>query len=570
MKWSHNHIYTMREAPADAEIASHQLLVRGGYIKKLAPGIFSLQNLALRSLHKIQNIIRRELNKRACTEILMPMVQPAELWQESGRINIDGLLKFKNRSDQMFCLGPTHEEVVTDIVRKDVKSYRDLPRNLYQIQTKYRDEIRPRFGLLRGREFIMKDAYSFDVDVEAAHKSYRLMYEAYDAIISSMGLEYRVVEADSGDIGGDMSNEFQVLASAGEDQIVYCDTCKFAANIEVAPCDGRGAVSTESPKPLEEFDTPNLKTIADLAKVLKVKERTLVKTLFYQGPNGPVALLLRGSDEAHPIKIKKVLGMKELPLFLTEEEVRKVSGAGPGSCGPVGLKIPIYIDKAIENYVNFVTGANKDDKHFRNVNRGRDFTATDIVDIRMAVEGDLCAKCHKGRYLLTRGIEVGHIFYLGTKYSKTLGANYLNADQKSIPIEMGCYGLGVTRTLQASIEQNHDKDGIIWPIPIAPFEVHICLLDTDDKKSCEIADSISQGLEKHGYEALIDDRSERPGVKFKDADLLGMPLRITVGKRGIEANEIEVTVRKDKSMTKVSVEKTLEHLLAYLKEHSQK
>jgi len=551
MKWSKTHLYTVREVPTDAEIISHQLLIRAGYIKKLAPGIHTLQNLGLRALKKIENIIREELDKRDCTEVLMPLVQPIDIWEESGRQNIDILQKFKSRNGQVFCLGPTHEEVVTDIIRKDIKSYRDLPKNIYQIQTKYRDEIRPRFGLMRGREFLMKDAYSFDVDVPSAYKSYELMRDAYLAIFRRLGLDFRIVEADAGNIGGNMTHEFQVLAESGEDRIVSCDNCDFAANIEVAPCGPVTGRTRNSPLPLEQFATPNLKTIDDLAKSVKVPARELVKTLFYMGNDGPVALLLRGDDEANPVKVKKALGMSDLPRFLNDEEVIKAAGAKPGSCGPVGLKIPIYADNALKEYSNFVVGANKDDFHIKNVNFGRDFKAQ-FADLRTAAEGDECLKCHKGKYKFTRGIEVGHIFYLGTKYSKIMNATYLNVEGKPVHIEMGCYGIGVTRTLQASVEQSHDKDGIIWPVPIAPFHVHVCLLDPSDSKALSVCESLTQSLKEQGLEVFIDDREERPGIKFKDADLLGFPVRVNIGKRGLDQNELELVVRKTKEAIKVS------------------
>ncbi|MGE3973455.1 MAG: proline--tRNA ligase [Bdellovibrionales bacterium] len=568
MKWTKNFVFTTREAPADAEIISHQLLVRAGYIKKLAPGIFTLQNLGLRVLRKIEKIIREELDKRNCTEILMPMVQPQELWAETNRLNIDVLLKFKNRNGHLFCLGATHEEVVTDIVRSDVRSYRDLPKNLYQIQTKYRDEIRPRFGLMRGREFIMKDAYSFDADVPSAHKSYEIMREAYIAIFARLGLDYRIVEADAGNIGGNMTHEFQVLAESGEDKIVFCNACDFAANIEVAHCGEEPAPTSGAPQALETFDTPNLRTIEDLSQSLKVPAKNLVKTLFYQGVKGPVALLLRGDDEANPVKVKKALGLDSDPLFLTEEEIVKATGgAHPGSCGPVGLKIPIYMDLALKDYVNFVVGANVDDKHLRNVNRGRDFKETALVDLRMAQEGDRCLKCDKGSYRITRGIEVGHIFYLGTKYSKAMKANYLNVQGKAMPIEMGCYGIGVTRTLQAGVEQNHDKDGIVWPLPIAPYHVHICLLDPSDNKCSEISEQIYKQLWDSGIEVFVDDREERPGIKFKDADLLGVPLRLNIGKRGVDNNQIDVIIRKTKESTALAPDQVVSFVQNHIRQN---
>lgn len=550
MKWSQSHIFTLRDAPADAEITSHKLLVRGGFIKKLAPGIFTLQHLALRSVRKIEKIIREELDKRGCTEILMPMVQPQELWAETGRLGIEELLKFKNRNGHPFCLGATHEEVVTDIIRKDIKSYRDLPKNLYQVQTKYRDEIRPRFGLMRGREFIMKDAYSFDTDLDTAKKSYDIMYDAYKAIFSRLGFEFRIVEADAGNIGGSVTHEFQVLAESGEDRIIYCNKCEFAANVEVAP----NMPVNEPPGPggeMETFDTPGLKTIADLAKSMNLPEKSLTKTLFYADAEGkPVCFLLRGSDEANPVKLKNALGMSAAPLMLTDDEVKALTGASPGSCGPVGLKIPVYLDSALHNRTNFTVGANKDDKHLRNVARGRDFKETAIVDVRMAQVGDQCPRCQKGSFKQARGIEVGHVFLLGTKYSKAMGATFLSQDGSAQPIQMGCYGIGVTRTMQAAVEQSNDKDGIIWPLPIAPFTVHMCVLDFDEA-TMKVASQIYQELQVSGVDVLFDDREERPGVKFKDADLIGMPLRLTIGKRGMEAGELELTLRRTKETLKL-------------------
>ena len=561
MKWSQSHIFTLRDAPADAEINSHKLLVRGGFIKKLAPGIFTLQNLALRSIRKIERIIREELDKRGCTEILMPVVQPQELWAETGRLKIEELLKFKNRNDQAFCLGATHEEVVTDIIRQDVKSYRDLPKNLYQIQTKYRDEIRPRFGLMRGREFVMKDAYSFDVDLEQARKSYDLMYDGYKAIFERMGFEYRIVEADAGNIGGSVTHEFQVLAEAGEDRIIYCNKCEFAANVEVAP---NMPVNEEAPaaQTMEMFDTPGLKTIADLSKMLGVPEKNLTKTLFYADAEGkPVCFLLRGSDEANPVKLKNALNMSAQPLMLTDEEVFKVSGAHPGSCGPVGLNIPIYMDSALHVRTNMIVGANKDGKHYKNVNRGRDFKETAIVDIRMAQVGDQCPRCKKGSFKQARGIEVGHVFLLGAKYSNAMGATYLAQDGKATPIQMGCYGIGVTRTLQAAVEQSNDKDGIIWPLSVAPFAVCITPLSVaPDSQGMKLALEFYNELTKRGIEVILDDRDDRPGVKFKDADLIGFPFRIALGEKSLAKGEVEIKPRSGK-LELVKIEQAIERVM---------
>lgn len=563
MKWTKTHIYTLKDAPADAEIPSHQLLVRGGFIKKLAPGIYTYGNMALRAIWKFQDIIREELDKRGCIEILMPMVHPRELWEETGRWEKmgAGLLKFKNRNEHEFCLGATHEEAVTDYVRHDVKSYRDLPKNIYQIQTKYRDEIRPRFGLMRGREFVMKDAYSFDLTREEALKSYQLMYEAYQAIFNRLGLDYRIVQADGGSIGGSQTHEFQLLAEAGEDALLVSDSSDFAANVEICPAiDAQPQVSNEAPKPVEKFATPGLKTIADLSKFTKVPEKELVKTLFVSANEGfdpkdkslkAVCVLLRGSDELNPVKLKNVLGLANPPRMLSDEEVKQVSKASPGSCGPVGLSIPIYMDTGVEGLRNYIVGANEDGFHLKNINHGRDFKPTQIADLRMAREGDRDPK-GKGHLKSYRGIEVGHVFYLGTGYSEKMNARYLNKEGKAQAIEMGCYGIGVTRTVQAAIEQSHDADGIIWPASIAPYHVHICCLDTNDAAVMDITNRFENELTEMGFDVLVDDRDERPGVKFKDADLLGMPVRITIGKKGLEKGEIEVTQRKGKVLTKVA------------------
>lgn len=578
LKWSKAYLFTLRDAPADAEIPSHQLMARAGLIKKVAPGMYTFGNLALRALRKFEAIVRDELDKRGCQEILMPMVHPAELWQETGRWTEmgEGLLKFKNRNQHDFCLGATHEEVVTDYVRKDVKSYRDLPKNLYQIQTKYRDEIRPRFGLMRGREFIMKDAYSFDIDEKGALTSYDTMYDGYKAIFNRIGVNFRIVQADAGNIGGSKTHEFQLLADAGEDHLMVCDNCDYAANVEVAPALSKNIkASTAAEEKMEAFPTPGLKQISTLAKSLNVAESELVKTLFFSANDGtnptdkdlkPVCVILRGSDELNPVKLKNVLGISNPPLMLTEQEVKQVSGAWPGSCGPVGLTIPIYMDEGMAGMKNFVVGANRDAEHLRNVNIGRDFKPTKTADLRMAKAGDSCPNCGTGKYQSFRGIEVGHVFYLGNKYSKAMQANFLTAEGETKPIEMGCYGIGVSRTIQAAIEQNHDKDGIIWPAPIAPFQVHLVVLDPENGEVMQAAEIISRDLEARGHDVFIDDRAERPGVKFKDADLLGMPLRINVGGRGLQNGEVELIVRRTKEMQKVKVEESVEKASSIIRE----
>lgn len=576
MRWSKSYLFTLKETPADAEIPSHILLVRGGYIRKLAPGISTYGPLMLRSIKKFEQIVREELDKRGCTEILMPMVQPKEIWEETGRWKEmgDGLQRLKNRNGHEFCLGATHEEVVTDFVRKDVKSYRDLPFNLYQIQTKFRDEIRPRFGLMRGREFIMKDAYSFDRDTEGAQAAYKNMYEAYKAIFERLGVKFRIVQADSGNIGGNQSQEFHILADSGEDQLLVSDSSDFAANIEVCPAiDGAASQAKAEPaKPMEEFATPKLRTIDDLAKATGVPAHQLVKTMFFSASDdpkqnlNPVAVLLRGSDEVNPVKLKNHFGLANPPLLLTDEEVLKITGARSGSCGPVGLKIPILMDQGVKPLTNFIVGANKDDFHLRNVNPGRDFQTVAVGDFRMAKEGDLSPD-GKGKLKGYRGIEVGHIFYLGTKYSRKMQANFLTAEGELKPIEMGCYGIGISRTVQAVVEQNHDKDGIIWPLSIAPYHVHIALLDPDEGQlPAEVADQIYTELKAHNIECFIDDRVERPGVKFKDADLIGLPLRVNIGARGLENGEVELVPRRTKKAIKVKALEAVEQILAWIEQ----
>lgn len=584
MKWSESYIYTLKESPADAEIPSHILLARGGYIKKLAPGIFTYGPLALRSLRKLEALIREELDQRGCLELLMPMVQPKELWEETGRwteMAETGLLRFKNRNQQEFCLGATHEEAITDFVRKDIKSYRDLPVILYQVQNKFRDEIRPRYGLMRGREFLMKDAYSFDRTKEEALKSYEKMHVAYTAIFKRLGLNFVVVQADSGAIGGDMSQEFHLLAESGEDRLLVAEGGSYAANVEVCPAPRPEALTSEPELlPREEFHTPGLRTIEDLASSTGIPAYQLVKTMFFSASEGaqvssaspsidgetrPVCVLLRGDDEVNPIKLKNILGLTQPPLLLTEAEVFKLTGAQPGSCGPVDLDIPIYADYGVESLRNFIVGANRDDYHLKNVNAGRDFKVTRFADLRMAKGGDLSPD-GLSRLKEYRGIEVGHIFYLGTKYSKAMQAQYLNEHGKALPIEMGCYGIGVSRTLQAAVEQSHDKDGIIWPLSIAPFAVHICLLDPDKVEAAQVCETIYKELKGRGWDVLIDDRQERPGVKFKDADLLGMPVRLNIGARGLSQGEIEVINRRSKQVSKVSPEQAVDVICAQLTE----
>lgn len=568
MKLTQYFFHTLKESPSDAEIESHRLLIRAGMIKKLAPGIYSYLPMGLRSIRKFENIVREEMNRAGAIEILMPMVQPAELWRETERWEImgKGLLKLKDRNEHELCLGATHEEVVTDIARREIKSYRDLPVNLYQIQTKYRDEVRPRFGLMRGKEFIMKDAYSFDVSKEAALKSYEAMFAAYKRIFSRCGLAFRTVRADAGAIGGTYTHEFQVLAQSGEDQIMACTQCDYASNIEITPANDKAPLGKPSGAKREEFATPGLKTIDDLAKSLKVASSQLVKTLFYKTDDKRfICVLLRGDEELNEIKLKNLLGMSMNPEMASENDVFQVSGAHPGSCGPVGLNIPVYCDNGIKALSDWVVGANKDGFHLKNVNPDVDFKPTKWVDVRKAKEGDYCPECETGKLKSHRGIEVGHVFYLGDKYSKKMGAMYLDEKGKSGPCEMGCYGIGIGRTVQAAIEQNHDKDGMIWPLPLAPFEVLICLLDVNDPATKKVADDLYAKLNQSGVEVLYDDRDERPGSKFKDADLVGIPMRVNIGKKSLDAGgQVELIERKTKTMSKVAADKAAQEILGWM------
>ncbi|MBP1753287.1 MAG: prolyl-tRNA synthetase [Geobacteraceae bacterium] len=543
MRYSHYFIPTVKETPADAEVISHKLMLRAGMIRKLAAGIYNYLPLGLRSIRKVENIVREEMNRAGAIEILMPGVLPAELWQESGRWEMYGkeLLRFKDRKDAEFCLGPTHEEIVTDLVRREIKSYRQMPVNLYQIQAKFRDEIRPRFGLMRGREFIMKDAYSFDVDEKAADLSYEKMYRAYRRIFERCGLNFRAVEADTGSIGGSSSHEFMVLADSGEDAIVSCSCCEYAANVEKAES---RTVSTEhaDPRPLERVATPDKRTIEEVSDFLGVQASSVVKTLILMADNEPVLALLRGDHDLNEIKLKNLLDCTDLEMA-GDEVVAKLTGAPVGFAGPVGLSIRIVADLAVQGMRNFVTGGNAKDLHLKNVNIDRDFTATRFADIRNVVHGDQCPRCDAGILEMWRGIEVGHVFKLGTKYSKALKATYLDADGKEQIVFMGCYGIGIGRTVAACIEQNHDENGIIFPLPIAPFHCIISALNMKEEQVRVASEAIYEQFATAGVEVLLDDRDERPGFKFKDADLIGIPLRIVVGSKNLAEGNVELKIR---------------------------
>jgi len=548
MRYSKYFIPTYKEIPSDAEIISHQLMLRAGMIRKLTSGIYTYLPAGLRSIKKVENIIREEMNRAGAIEILMPAVQPGELWQESGRWDHYGreLLRFKDRHNRDACFGPTHEEVITDLVRREIHSYKQMPINLYQIQTKFRDEIRPRFGLMRGREFIMKDAYSFDVDEESANRSYEIMHEAYTRIFQRCGLRFRAVEADTGPIGGSYSHEFMVLADTGEDQIINCVNCPYAANLERAevktthvPSDmNSGDMNT-----LESVDTPDIKTIEELTVFLSISPDQLIKTLIFVADDEVVAALVRGDHELNEVKLKNFLGAQTVELA-DVSLVEETTGAPMGFAGPIGLKARMVADNAIREMKNFVTGGNRKDVHIRNVNIQRDFKVENFGDLRTISPHDTCPRCG-GEIRFGRGIEVGHIFKLGTKYSQALKAVFLDEQGKERPIIMGCYGIGVGRTVAAAIEQNHDEDGIIFPIPISPFEVIILPLQMHETTVIETAERIYAELLDHDIDVLLDDRDERAGVKFKDADLLGIPVRVIVGIKGVKKGQIEIKLRSE-------------------------
>lgn len=546
MRFSQLLLPTLKEDPAEAEVISHKLLLRAGMIRKLTSGVYSYLPLGLAAIRKVEQIVREEMNRAGAQELLLPMVQPADLWRESQRWELYGpeLLRFKDRHQRESCLGPTHEEVITDLVRMNVHSYRDLPLNLYQVQTKFRDEIRPRFGLMRGREFIMKDGYSFDADEAGADATYQKMYDAYQRIFQRCGLAFRAVEADTGSIGGSFSHEFMVLAATGEDVVVICQHCDYAANLEKATA--RQAADSERDKPLalSEVATPGRKTVAEVCDFLQISPDRLLKTMIYMADGKPLAVLLRGDHEVQPVKLQNLLATREEPRLATDEEIARATGAPAGFLGPVGLKLPLVMDSEPAQLVNLVCGANKADLHLLNVNPGRDFTPTYSGDIRMVTEDDLCPRCG-GKLALTRGIEVGHIFKLGTKYSESLKATFLDGEGQSRPFIMGCYGIGVSRTVAAAIEQNHDRDGIIFPIPIAPCQVILLNLTPKDEAVSAEAERLYRELQANGIEVLLDDRDERPGAKFKDADLIGIPIRLMVGKRFLKEGLLEIRTRAD-------------------------
>ena len=536
---------TLREVPAEAEVVSHQLMLRAGFMRKAAGGIYTYLPLAWRVLKKIERIVREEMDAKGSQELLMPIVQPAEIWQESGRWDVYGaeMFRLQERHNRCFCLGPTHEEMVTTLIRGDVRSYRQLPLSVYQIQNKYRDERRPRFGLMRGREFIMKDAYSFDRDEAGLDKSYQDMYDAYTNIFTRCGLNFRPVEADSGAIGGSGSHEFMVIADSGEAEIVFCTSCDYAANVEKAELFPLEA-QEEAMLTKEEVVTPDCKTIADVCAYLKLPVDHSVKAVAYNSEKGLILCFVRGDHEVNEIKVINTCGVIDLEMA-TEEQLAAAGTVG-GYMGPVGIenkKVIVVVDATVMKMHNVCCGANKEGYHFINVNPGRDFTPTYVADIRLIQEGDPCPHCG-GEVSKARGIEVGQVFKLFTKYSSALKATYLDENGKEQPIVMGCYGVGVSRTMAAAIEQNYDDNGIIWPIEIAPYHVLVVPVNTKDEASAAKAEEIYMQLKKVGLETVIDDRNERPGVKFKDADLIGYPLRVVVGPKTLTEGKLEVKIRK--------------------------
>jgi len=559
-------IPTLKESPADAEVVSHKLMVRAGMIRQMAAGIYSILPLGLKVLRKVEQIIREEMNQIGGQEVFLPSVQPAELWAESGRWDFYGkeLLRFKDRNDREFCYGPTHEEVITDIVRREVKSYRQLPITLSQIQTKFRDEVRPRFGIMRGREFTMKDAYSFHATEESTRETYSSMANAYSRIFKRCGLGFKMVEADSGTIGGNFSHEFVVLASSGEDCIGFCNSCDYASNLEKAETKTL-AINTESPLPedLNEVTTPKKKSVAEVTQFLRVSSKTLIKTIIFETDQGLVAGLVRGDREINPVKLKNLVGCEWL-IPASENLVAKKTGLPCGYLGPVGIKLKVFADKEIPLMSNSIAGANKVDTHLTGIQFKRDINVEKIGDIRSVNEGDPCPKCESGKYKIKRGIEVGHIFILGKKYSESMQALYLDDQGKENPMIMGCYGIGVGRTAAAAIEQNHDDKGIIWPISLAPFQAIILPVNFSDDSVHSAAKEIYKSLWELGVETLLDDRSDRLGVKFKDAELLGIPIQIIVGPKNLGEGKIEIKVRKTGESQLISFPEEIAHISTIL------
>ena len=564
MRVSQTLIPTLREDPGEAETVSHRLMLRAGMIRKVAAGIYIYLPLGLRVLRKIERIVREEMDRAGAQELLMPIASPAELWRETGRWDFYGkeLLRFKDRHDRDFCLGPTHEEVITDLVRREVRSYRQMPLNFYQIQTKFRDEIRPRFGLMRGREFIMKDAYSFDRDESGAKLSYQKMYDAYNRIFTRCGLTFRPVEADTGLIGGTSSHEFMVLADTGEETIVYSEEGTYAANVERAEVLSPAPSESEAHRPLTPVPTPGRRTVEEVTTFLKIRPSQLVKTLLYRAGQESVAVLVRGDHEVNEIKVKRLLGAVDLEL-VKPELVAGLTGAAVGYIGPIGLKqVRIFADSAVKAMTNFVVGANRIDTHFVDANWDRDFKIDQFADLRNAQAGDASPR-HDGTLKTAKGIEVGHVFMLGTKYSQAMNATFLDAQGQEQLAVMGCYGIGVSRTTAASVEQNHDAKGIKWPLPIAPF--HVTLLPLSVSRSVtEVTETLYAALQNAGVEVLWDDRDERAGVKFNDADLIGAPYHLVIGEKGLAQGQVELKLRHTGETKKVAPDQAVATLQSWI------
>lgn len=560
-------IPTLKETPADADIVSHQLMLRAGMIRRLSSGLYTWLPLGLRTLRKVENIVREEMNRAGAQEVLMPAIQPAELWQESGRWDQYGnlLLRIRDRHERDFCYGPTHEEVITDLVRNEIRSYKQVPTNFYQIQTKFRDETRPRFGVMRAREFIMKDAYSFDIDQAGLQRSYDAMYDAYMRIFTRLGLDFRAVEADNGDIGGTGSHEFQVLADSGEDAVVFSTSSDYAANMEKA--EALPAPLGETPEratPQEELrlvDTPNARTIATLVEQHGLPIEKTIKTLMvHAAEGGLIALLVRGDHELNEVKAENLPEVAAPLTMASEAEIRQAVGAGPGSLGPVNLEMPLVIDRSVALMSDFGAGANIDGQHYFGINWERDVALPKVADLRNVVEGDPSPD-GKGTLAIARGIEVGHVFQLGTKYSTAMNATVLDDNGQAVPLLMGCYGIGVTRVVAAAIEQSHDDGGIIWPNAIAPFEVTLVPMNAHKSERVrEYAETLYQQLSDAGVDVLIDDRDLRPGVKFADQELTGIPHRVVIGERGLDNGELEYKGRRDSEITMVPTDTMLDFL----------
>ncbi|WP_281660774.1 proline--tRNA ligase [Microvirgula aerodenitrificans] len=553
MRASQFFLSTLKEAPSEAELPSHKLMLRAGLIKRLASGLYTWMPIGFRVLKKVERIVREEMERAGSVELIMPAIQPAELWQESGRWEFYGkeLLRLKDRHDRDFCVGPTHEEVITDVVRKEVKSYKQLPLNFFQVQTKFRDEVRPRFGVMRAREFVMKDAYSFHTDFDSLKATYQTMYDAYCRIFDRLGLEYRPVAADTGSIGGTGSHEFQVLADSGEDVIAYCPTSGYAANVElaeaVAPATPRPAASA----PLSKVHTPKVKTIADLVSFLNVDIKATVKAVVVNGSDGPVLLLVRGDHTLNELKAEKIDGIDSPLTFAAPADIEAAFGARPGSLGPVGFKGRVIADRTVAAMADMITGANEDDQHYTGVNWGRDVAEPEVADLRNVLPGDPSPD-GQGELALCRGIEVGHVFQLRTKYSEALSATFLDRDGKSQVMEMGCYGIGVSRIVAAAIEQNFDERGIVFTDAMAPFTVGIVPMGYHRSETVKAAaDALYAELKAAGIDVLLDDRDERPGVLLADGELIGLPHRVVIGDRGLKEGNVEYQQRRDSAATSV-------------------